>query len=390
MKKIFAAELQKLDAAGLLVSEMPVVHTDNMEVQFNAGSTPINFISNDLLGWRFNDEVRECAIEAQSLHGTGSTCSRSSIGTHELATQLEEKLAQFLSMPDCMVFPSSYVANMGLFEALTNQKDKIFVDELCSPAILDGTQLSSASLVPYLHNDDENLEYHLKCSQSARFRLVVTDGVFDTDTQCAKLDRIHELKGIYDAVTLVDDSLGIGVLGQNGRGTGSHLKMSDPADLVSASFCYALGNVGGGFVAGDKELVSWLRNTSRPYLLSEPLPPAHAATVIKVIEILERDPSAIHQLNAVSEHAKEGLRQRNVQLVDTAHPFISIVVGSTLNTQRMVDHLLRRGFLVSGLCYPNTAEDEALVRICPTAQHTDDQIDSLLIAIDEGISSLRL
>jgi glycine C-acetyltransferase len=389
INKVFSSELSKLDAAGLLRAELPVAHADNMEVQFGEERGAVNFVSNDWLGWRCDDEVREHAVEALSTHGTGSTCASSVIGTHEVVAALQERLARFLGHEDCIVFPSSYMASAGLFESLTNQRDKIFIDELSNPSMLDGTQMSSASLVRYVHSDVEDLEYHLKCSQSSRFRLIATDGVFNTDGQCAELERIQELQRIYDAVTLVDDSYALGVLGEAGRGTASHLELEQNADLVFGSFCYALGNVAGGFIAGDKDLVRWLRNTSRPYLLSEPLAPVNAAIVLEVIDRLERDSSAVNRLDAVSARIKDGLRDRNLTILETPHPFVSWVVGSTLNAQRAVEDLHGQGFLVSGLCYPNTAEDEALVRICPTAQHTDEQVDRLLDAIDSARSSLK-
>jgi glycine C-acetyltransferase len=389
MKNVFSSEMKNLDAAGLLTAELSVVHTANMEARLESGNSPVNFISNDLLGWGFNDAIRQSANEACAAYGTGSTSSRSSIGTHDVLTNLEQRLAQFLSMEDCIVFPSMYAANMGIFETLTNQKDKIFVDEMCNPGVLDGTQLSSAKVVPYLHNDDENLEYHLKCSQNARFRLIASDGVFGTTGQCANLQRIHELKGIYDAVSLIDDSLGIGILGQQGRGTCDHLQLESRADLISGNFAYALGNVGGGFVSGTRELISWLRHTSRPYILSEPLSPINAAIILKVLDILESGTSPIEKLHASAERVKADMRQRDWKLMDGDHPTISLIVGSTLNAQKMVEHLMGQGLLVSGLCYPNTPEGESVIRICLTVNHTDEQIQHLIRAIEGGFALLN-
>ena len=389
MNKVFAAELSKLEAAGLRRPERTAVQTGSMEVQFGTDGGAIDFLSNDWLGWQHNDELRERAREAIAAHGMGGSPASSALGAHELVAELENALAGFLGVEDCIVFPSSYVASVGLFESLTGRKDKILVDELCNPSLLDGTQMSSATLVPYLHNDVDDLEYHLKCSQRARFRLIATDGVFGADGQCAELDRMEALRHIYDAAILVDDSLGLGVLGDGGRGTASHLELDEPLDLVAGSFGYALGNVGGGFVAGDRELIGWLRNTSRPYLLSEALPPANAAVVLEVLKMLETGRSPVERLNAVAERIKDGLRQRGLTLLESPHPLVSIVVGSTLNAQRMVEQLYGQGFLVSGLCYPNTAEDEALVRICPTAGHSDEQADRLLDAVDQAASVLK-
>lgn len=388
MKKTFSREMQNLDAAGLLRTEAAVFQTDSMEARFGGDRCPLNFIGNDVLGWSSNDRVREAAEEAFSKYGTGSTSPRVSIGTTDILRTLEERLSSFLGLDDCIVFPSSYMANMGLFEALTNRRDTIFVDEMCNPGLLDGTRLSRAKVVPYQHRDNENLEYHLKCSQNSRFRVVVTDGVFSTNGDCAYLNSIQELKEVYDAITIVDDSFGLGILGENGKGTFSHLQLDHKAELITASFAFAFGNVSGGFVCGDRDLVNWLRHTSRSYILSEPLSPVNAAIVLKVIEILEDDQSVLDRLYAKSNRAKEAMLKRNWNLTNNDHPFISINVGSTLNAQKMVEFLFERDVLISGLCYPNTPEGASLLRINLSANHTDEQIDRLVGCLEEAFKYL--
>jgi 7-keto-8-aminopelargonate synthetase-like enzyme len=280
------------------------------------------------------------------------------------------------------------LANVGLFEPLTNKKDRIFIDEMSNPGLFDGTRLSSARVVPYQTRDDENLEYHLKCSQNSRFRIVVTDGVFHTSGDCANLARIQELKNTYDAITIVDDSFGVGVLGENGRGTFSHLQLETKPDLLTASFAYALGNVSGGFVSGDQDLIEWIRHTSRPYILSEPMSPMSAAIVLKAIEILEDDQSVLERLYSNSKYAKEEMLQRDWELIDNDYPFVSINVGSTLNAQKMVEYLFERDILISGLCYPNTPEGASLLRINLSASHTKEQIDSLVGSLEQAFGLL--
>ena len=305
MNKSFALERQNLAAAGLLRPEVAVDLTADMEARLGQETRLVNFIDNDFLGWRNHDSVQEAARQACAQYGTGSTSSRNLIGTHEILLTLETRLAQFLGVEACLVFSSNYVAKMGLFEPLTQLKDKILIDEMCNPSLLDGCRMSDASIATCLHNDDAQLEHHLKCSQNFRFRLIVTDGVFNSDGQLANLERIQSLQKTYDASLLLDESLALGVLGQNGRGSCGHLQLEQQADLVTGSFAYALGNVGGGFVAGSGELIGWLRHTSRAYLLSEPLSPINAATVLKVVELLEQDKAPIQRLNAVSARLKD-------------------------------------------------------------------------------------
>jgi glycine C-acetyltransferase len=388
MKKTFSREMLNLDAAGLLRAEIAVVQSDNMQAQFSESKCSLNFVGNDVLGWSSNDRVREAAKEAFSNYGTGSTSSRGSIGTLEIFKVLEERLASFFGLDDCILFPSTYLANVGLFEPLTNKKDRIFIDEMSNPGLFDGTRLSSARVVPYQTRDDENLEYHLKCSQNSRFRIVVTDGVFHTSGDCANLARIQELKNTYDAITIVDDSFGVGVLGENGRGTFSHLQLETKPDLLTASFAYALGNVSGGFVSGDQDLIEWIRHTSRPYILSEPMSPMSAAIVLKAIEILEDDQSVLERLYSNSKYAKEEMLQRDWELIDNDYPFVSINVGSTLNAQKMVEYLFERDILISGLCYPNTPEGASLLRINLSASHTKEQIDSLVGSLEQAFGLL--
>jgi glycine C-acetyltransferase len=384
MKKAFSREIQNLDAAGLLRTETAVSQTNDMEAHYGEDKRLLNFIGNDLLGWSSNNTVREAAKEALSKYGTGSTSSRSSIGTLDILETLEQKLANFLGLDECIVFQSSYLTKIGLFEPLTSRRDSIFIDEMCNPGLFDGTRLSNANVISYLHKDDENLEYHLKCSQNSRFRVVVADGVFNTTGDCANFACIQELIENYDAISIVDDSLGLGVLGENGKGTFNHLQLEKKATLVTGTFSYALGNVSGGFVCGDKDLVNWLRYTSRPYLLSEPMSPVNAAIVLKVIEILEADQSDLKKLHTISKHAKEVMLQRDWELMDNDYPFISINVGSTLNAQKMVEYLFEQNILVSGLCYPNTPEGASLLRVNLSSNHTEQQIGQLVGSIEEA------
>ena len=384
IKKRFSNELENLDAAGLLRTETAVVQTDNMEACFDGDNSALNFIGNDVLGWKSNIKVREAAKEALCSYGTGSTSSRASIGTLDIFQTLEEKLSGFLGLDDCIVFASNYLANIGLFEPLTSKRDRIFIDEMCNPGLFDGARLSGADVISYKHKDYDNLEYHLKCSQNSRFRIVVTDGIFTTDGGCADFDRIQELKEVYDAITIVDDSLGVGILGKNGKGTFNHLQLEKKPELTTGSFTYALGNVSGGFIGGDRDLVNWLRHTSRSYLLSEPISPVNAAIVLKVLEILEENESALESLHSISKNVKEAMLRKDWKLIENDYPFVSINVGSTLNAQKMVESLFEKNILISGLCYPNTPEGASLLRINLSSNHTTAQVDKLVNSLEEA------
>ncbi|WP_455200550.1 aminotransferase class I/II-fold pyridoxal phosphate-dependent enzyme [Kaarinaea lacus] len=389
IKKAILREMQNMDAAGLLRSETAVVQTDNMEVRVDEDKSYLNFAGNDLLGWTSNDVIRDAAREALSMYGAGNTSSRMTIGTLDIIKQLEEKLSGFLQVDDSIVFPSHYLANIGIFEPLTNRRDSIFIDEMCNPGIYDGARMSQANIVPFRNQDYEDLEYHLKCSQNSRFRILVTDSVFSSDGYLARLQSIMDLSEDYDAITIVDDSLGAGVLGENGRGIVNHLQMEEKPDLVTGTFAYALGNVSGGFISGDSELVKWLRLTSRPYILSEPISPVNAAIVIKVIETLEADDTVLSRYHANSKYLKDEIRKKDWQLKRNDSPLVSINVGSTLNAQKMVEYLFNNHILVSGLCFPNTPEGESLLRFNITASHTREQIKTLVDVLEEAFNVLE-
>jgi len=405
MNKVFLREIQNLDAAGLLRTETPVVEAEDMKVNFKGNKNFLNFIGNDILGWSTDGYVHEAAEAALAKYGTGNTSARNSIGTLDIVKKLEEKLADFLGLEECIVFPSSYFANTSLFEPLTNKIDTIFIDEMCNPSLFDGVNLSNANVVTYKHQDFEDLEYELKCAQNSRFRIIVTDAIFTTDGHHAELKRIQKLKEVYDAITVVDDSLGLGVLGENGRGTFNHLQLEKNPDLLTGTFAHALGNVSGGFIAGNKDLINWIRHTSRAYILSEPISPINAAVVMMVIEMLEQDSfnpktdagnpdldeeqSALERLYSNSTYMKNEMMQNNWIVKRNDYPFVSINVGSTLNAQKMVEALFEKKILVSALCYPNTPEDASLLRIDLSANHTKKQLNKLIKSITEAFTLIK-
>ena len=389
IKKAILREMQNMDAAGLLRAETAVVQNEFMEVQVGDDKNYLNFVGNDLLGWSSNDVIRDTAREALAKYGTGNTSSRMTIGTQQIVKQLEEKLSSFLEVEESIVFPSHYLANLGIFEPLTNRRDSIFIDEMCNPGLYDGARMSQANIVPFRYQDYEDLEYHLKCSQNARFRIVVTDSVFNSDGYMARLKKVKDLSDDYDAITVVDDSLGIGILGEKGRGTVNQLQMEEKPDLITGTFAYALGNVSGGFVSGDRELIQWLRHTSRPYILSEPMSPVSAAIVLKVIEIMESGSPAFSRYHANSKYLKDEIRKKDWKLKRNDSPLVSIDVGSTLKAQKMVEYLFKNNILAIGLCYPNTPEGESLIRFNITASHSREQMRKLVTTLEEAFDVLE-
>lgn len=405
MNKIFSREMQNLDAAGLLRTETVAEQTDDMKVNFKDNKGYLNFIGNDILGWNSSDKVTSAATSALQKYGINNTSPRNTIGTQDIIKKLESKLASFLGLDDCVVLPSDYLASISLFEPLTSKIDTIFIDEMCSPGLYDGVRFSNANIITYKHQDYEELEYQLKCAQNSRFRIIVTDAVFSADGSHAGLELIQKLKKTYDAITVVDDSLGTGVLGENGKGSFNQLTIETNPDLMTGTFARALGNVSGGFIAGDKDLISWLRYTSRPYLLSEPISPINAAVVTQVIDELEQcqfnpvtdagssdideDQPSLEKLYSNSIYLKNEMKKNDWLVERNKYPFVSINVGSTLNAQKMVESLFGKKILVSALCYPNTPEGSSLLRINLSASHTKKQLNKLVKSITEAFTEIK-
>ena len=405
INKIFSREIQNLDAAGLLRTETVAEQTADMKVNFKDNNNILNFIGNDILGWSSSDKIKNAAAAALDKYGINNTSPRYTIGTQEITKALESKLASFLGLDDCIVFSSSYLASISLFEPLTSKIDTIFIDEMCSPGLYDGIRLSNANIVTYKHQDYEELEFQLKCAQNSRFRIIVTDTVYSADGSHADLERIQKLKQTYDAITIVDDSLGIGVLGQNGIGSFNHLHLNTNPNLLTGTFALALGNVSGGFIAGDKDLINWLRHTSRPYLLSEPISPLNAAVVTQVIDELEHcqfnpvtdavrpdiddDQAPMEKLYSNSIYIKNEMQKNDWQVTRNTYPFVSLNVGSTINAQKMVESLFSKKILVSALCYPNTPEGSSQLQINLSASHTKKQLNKLVKSITEAFTEIK-
>ncbi|VUD41726.1 2-amino-3-ketobutyrate coenzyme A ligase [Thalassocella blandensis] len=381
MNRSFAQEMQNMEAASLLRTEVPVQEDDNMLAQVASGKDVLNFFTNDFLGWSSRADVKRAAMEALSKYGVGGTSSRATIGTAKILTQLEQKLCEYLDVEACIVLSSRYLANIGIFDSLTNERDSIFIDEGCDHGLVDGVRFSKAKAIVFNFKDYNNLEYYLKSSGSARYRIIASDAVFNTDASYANLETIQSLQIRYDAISIVDDSLGIGILGDKGKGTCSHIGLDNP-NIISGSFAYGLGNVAGGFIAGDLTLIEWLRQSSRSYLLSEPLSPVNAAVVLTAIDVLQQDDSLVEALFYNASYLKDALKNKQWQVLETEYPMVSLQIGSTLVVQKLVEALYEKGVLVSGLCYPNTPEGAARIRIHLSAKHSVEQLDNLVSALE--------
>jgi glycine C-acetyltransferase len=376
-----AAETKKLVQAGLYKPEK--VYPSPGEAGPPTAASPIDFTSQDYLGLARDPRVIAAARQALDDHGLGVGSPRGFTGTRSVHKALEQVLAEFLGVADAAVFGSGYLANLGLYTALFDNRDCIFCDALVHPSTAEGVRLSSATAFPFRNGDLDDLEDKLKRSRSARFRAVVTDGVFPFDGRVAQLEGICQLAARYEALVIVDDSLGVGVVGQTGRGARELRGVMARVDVVTGTFGKALGGAGGGYVAGRREVVEWLRQKATPYVFSVGLPPLLAVAARVAIEILARGEAPLATLRARAAALKQGLVEADFRVVGEDHPTLAVTVGGVVALQRMVNALHERGVLVSGLCFPVVPEGQACIRLETSALHSEDDLRRVIRAFIE-------
>ncbi len=365
-------ELRHLDA--------PMSAHTNMR---EAGGEVIVLSSNNYLGLANHPHVVTSAKEALEKYGNGTASVRFICGTMTIHEELEEKLATFHGTESCMTYPSCWSANTGLFPTICKPGDVLLSDELNHASIIDGCRLVSKAVQRdvYKHSDMADLEAKLKASQSAPNRFVVTDGVFSMEGDIAKLPELVQLCKTYNAVLIVDDCHGVGVLGETGKGIIEHFGLEGQVDIITGTVGKALGGAAGGYVCGSKELTQLLVQNSRPHLFSNAISPATAGGTIGALEALERDPSLMAKLHANVKHMRDGLKALGFKPLDGESAIIPIIVGDTALAIQMADEMLQQGFFVTGFGFPVVPEGTARLRIQMSAALSELDISNALDAL---------
>ena len=371
---LLAKESSKLKQAGLKKAEHVFASEDDARGK-------IDFTSSDYLGLAGDPDLQRAASEALERHGFGIARSRAFGGTRQFHKDLEAGIADFFGKPDAVVFASGYLANIGLFETLFDHRDLIFCDAWVSPSLLEGARLSSGRVVPYRNGDMEDLEAKLRRSRSARFRVVVTDGVFAFSGDVAPLVEICELAKRYEAVVVLDDSLGVGVLGDGRRGSAEHRGVLGQVDIITGGFAPVMGGGGGGYLVAGGEITDWLRQKSSPYLFAESLPPAAAAAASCAIDKVKRGNVPFGKLHANVATLRELLSEKGFQLTGEDHPLMTIAIGEAMPLQKLVNDLAKADIQVQGLCYPVVPERKARVRIQVAPWHDPDVLDDAVTSL---------
>jgi 8-amino-7-oxononanoate synthase len=343
------------------------------------GQRVIMLGSNNYLGLTNHPEVKQAAAEALESYGTGTAGSRFLNGTLDIHVELEEKLAQFMGSEAALTFSTGFAVNLGVISSLIGRKDVVILDNLDHACILDGARLSFGRVLKYPHNDMDSLEERLRSVEDQRSKMIVVDGVFSMEGDLSNLPRIVELKKKFDARLMVDDAHGVGVMGENGRGTAEHFGLEHEADLVMGTFSKSLAAVG-GFVVGDGKVIDYIKHNARSLMFSAAPPPASVASVIKALEIIVREPERRQRLWDHTDYMKHEFSTMGYDTGDSASPVIPLVVGEDMTAFKMTRRLQEEGVFANPVVSPAVPEGRALMRTSYMATHTRDHLDRALDA----------
>ena len=372
-------ELDAIREGGLWKGERVVEGPQGAHVPV-AGREVLNFCANNYLGLADEPTLLRAAQEGLARWGLGLASVRFICGTQTIHKELEAALARFLGFEDAILYTSCFDANGGLFETLLDEPDVIISDALNHASIIDGIRLCRAQRQRYPHGDMGELERLLQEARHARTRLIATDGVFSMDGDVAPLARICELAERYDALVMVDDSHATGFFGPTGRGTPEHCGVAGRVDIVTSTLGKALGGASGGFTAARAEVVSLLRQRSRPYLFSNTLPPALVCSALEGLALLSRSTALRDRLAANTRWFREAMTAAGFGLRPGEHPIVPIMLGDARLAHRMAADLFEEGIYVVGFSFPVVPRDQARIRVQVSAAHTSADLERAVAA----------
>ena len=372
-------QARDLRAADLYSYYRPLASAQDPEVTMADGRQLVMLGSNNYLGLTNHPAVKEAAAAALARYGTGCAGSRLLNGSLDLHERLEAALARFLRREAAITFSTGFQVNLGTLSCLLGRHDVAILDALDHACILDGCRLGFGKIYKFKHNDMVSLEAKLSAVPEGRGRLIVVDGVYSMEGDLAPLPEIVALKKRFGARLMVDDAHGLGVLGENGRGTAEHFAVEGEVDLVMGTFSKSLAAIG-GFVAGDAEVIDYVRHTARSAVFSAALPPASAAAALAALELVEREPERRKQLWEATAYMKRELSGLGFDTGNSESPVIPIVVGDDVRALRMVRRLQEEGVFVNCVISPAVPEDRAMIRTSYMATHQRAHLDRALEA----------
>lgn len=376
------SQISELKSTGLYKKERVITSPQEAEISITDGQSVINLCANNYLGLADHPELIKAGQTALAEHGFGMASVRFICGTQDVHKQLEQRISSFLGTEDTILYSSCFDANGGLFETILTKDDAIISDSLNHASIIDGVRLCKAKRFVYDNNDMAKLEQCLKDadSQGARYKLIATDGVFSMDGIIANLSAICDLADKYNALVMVDDSHATGFMGKNGRGTHEYCNVMGRVDIITSTLGKALGGASGGFTSGKKELITWLRQRSRPYLFSNSLAPVVTATTLKVLDLIENDSKLRDKLKENSKYFRAAMTELGFELVPGDHAIIPVMLGDAKLASSMADELLKEGLYVVGFSFPVVPHGKARIRTQMSAGLDKEHLDKAIAA----------
>lgn len=382
IKDHLKAELQKIKEEGLYKEERIITSPQGAKITIEGGQEVINFCANNYLGLSSHPEVIQAAKDTLDSHGFGMSSVRFICGTQDIHKELEAKIAEFYGTEDTILYAAAFDANGGVFEPLLTKEDAIISDSLNHASIIDGVRLSKAARYRYQNNDMEDLEKQLQQANKdgARFKIVVTDGVFSMDGLLAPLDEICDLAEKYDALVMIDEAHATGFIGENGIGTLEKKDVLGRIDIITGTLGKALGGAMGGYTTGKREIIAMLRQRSRPYLFSNSLAPAIVGASIKVLDLLSKDDHLRNKLRENTTYFKKGIKDAGFDIIDGESAIVPVMLYDAKLSQVMADRLLEEGIYVIGFFFPVVPRGKARIRVQLSAAHEKEHLDKAIAA----------
>lgn len=378
----FSNEIQEIKDNGLFKKERIITSPQGAVIKISSGEEVINFCSNNYLGLSDNPEVIQAAKDAMDSHGFGMSSVRFICGTQDIHKTLEQRISDFYQTEDTILYAAAFDANGGVFEPLLTKEDAIISDSLNHASIIDGVRLCKAARYRYKNSDMKDLEQQLieADKNGARFKLIVTDGVFSMDGIVAPLDKICELAEKYDALVMIDECHATGFIGKTGRGTLEEKKVLNKIDIITGTLGKALGGAMGGYTTGKKEIIELLRQRSRPYLFSNSLAPALVGASIKVFDLISNDTQLRDQLENNTNYFKKGMKNAGFEIVEGDSAIVPVMLYDAKLSQTMANLLLNEGIYVIGFFYPVVPKGKARIRVQLSASHNKEHLDKAIRA----------
>jgi len=382
IKKQLQAELKDIKKNGLYKEERIITSAQGAEITLNTGQTVLNFCANNYLGLSSHPEVIQAAKDTMDTHGFGMSSVRFICGTQDIHKKLEQKIADFYQTEDTILYAAAFDANGGVFEPLLGAEDAIISDSLNHASIIDGVRLCKAARYRYQNNDMADLEKQLQDANAngARFKIIVTDGVFSMDGIVASLDQVCDLADKYDALVMIDECHAAGFIGKTGRGTLEEKNVMNRIDIITGTLGKALGGAMGGYTTGKKEIIDMLRQRSRPYLFSNSLAPAIVGASIKVFDLLANDTSLRDKLEWNTNYFKKGMKKAGFDIVDGDSAIVPVMLYDAKLSQTMANMLLEEGIYVIGFFFPVVPKGKARIRVQLSAAHNKEHIQKAIKA----------